>query len=326
MDTPLYEIILKLIWYEAAFVVYVILFASRIKEEKAMLTYPLTVTFVVVLFAHNFLVILRVLTVLGAAVNDDDDVKFAFLYATVLATVIGEAYNRFLDAPLIPVCLLLTSVQRLIIILAPIEYHKLVSGNLLKLYILMFTCLGVSFVLQTFLNCPNAFLMILHTCSTKMTLTNSRQCSNQDRISELLMIQIRIYMLSHYALPFLAIILYVHLALKIGKLDLRADNKLRVSINIILQTTPVILVAMIRAVLAVFMLVTYAGDVDDFEASLAGGELCRYDTYLVFIPLGYIFGNVERWKRIQTIIRHRVSRVSNSETNLDNNVYTRHAE
>ncbi|CAB3405272.1 unnamed protein product [Caenorhabditis bovis] len=343
--------IAQLILFETPYLIYVVLFAKNRKNEKELLTYPISLTFIIILSIHNALLVAKIVGVLALDEHAHGTLDAICLALIIASTTLGEAFKRFLDAPLIPTSLFILSAQRFIVILGPHKWHRAVSETPLRIALLLLATIGILYVIQTFYECRHALFVIIRTCSTKMVseldakllspssfkaFSNSYQCSMRDSISDVLMLQIRIAVASHFVLPLMAILLYAYLALRIGKLELSSNRKMQANINVMLQTIPLILVEVvrrasaeasdnrtfqIRSTFALFMYTFYKDRAQVWEQTTAGVELCRYDTYLVLIPLGYIFGSVERWKKIRKLFR-RASRVNDSATYLDNQVYT----
>ncbi|CAB3405273.1 unnamed protein product [Caenorhabditis bovis] len=238
MDLIYLCIVFFAITEQAFFIFYAVLYFRNRKNEKQLLTYPITSLFFILIVVHGSILTLNWTLLLIGTSGQIWSLRILSYGLFILSNMVDEAYINFLNGPAIPVYLLALSVQRSVIILADETYHKYV------------------------------------------------------------------YVLMHLLLPAISVGFYTGLLWKIHKMQLISNSKKTVELNIILQTLPIILITSIRIFVTAFYIFFGIDDRIDFSA------VCSYKNYLIFIPLGYIFGNVDRLKWIRRLIRQ--SSVSDS--------------
>ncbi|CAB3404947.1 unnamed protein product [Caenorhabditis bovis] len=236
--------------------------------------------------------------------------KLGLFIAFLASSRVDDASTNFLNGPAIPVFLFALSVQRSVV--ADQKYHKYVTGNCLKLALAIPILFNIFYVAHFFRRCHGTMMISKKVCPTKYLLTDDYQ-ECREQFSTLTTIQIWVYVLMHLMLPVISIGFYLILFWRIHKMDMVSGSKKTVELNIIFQTLPILINTSLRIFYTGFF--AFIG-VDD---SINTSSVCSYVNILILIPIGYIFGNVDRLKKMRNVLRR--STVGNSALYANSTVY-----
>ncbi|CAB3405189.1 unnamed protein product [Caenorhabditis bovis] len=229
------------------------------------------------------------------------DIPHYYIIIMLVSVYLSLIYSRILDGPIIPSYLLFLAVQRYVMVVLSTDYHKYVTGKWMKHTLRIIRLIAIIYLISVMLECNYD---MLNSCPFHSVLANQFSCGDTVMSTRLIGQFYAIVAIS-IIFPILAIAINLYLLLRIRTMRILPHRKMQVQINIILQTMPTLIIIIIR------IFIIFKDHLFSSRTNLIVSDLCSSESLTIFFPLGYIFGNVEQWKKLRNLFCRR-SKVNDS--------------
>ncbi|CAB3405204.1 unnamed protein product [Caenorhabditis bovis] len=288
------NIVLEMI-HRIVFLIYAYMFKKNIANEKELHTYPINLAFFILIAVYHALLLASSVALLSAIYDllADNITSNALLFLSMFF----RELMIFLDGPFMPSLILLHAIQRYVILFADDAYHRYVTGKFLNSILGLIIALGVAYNFLHHHDLPGLSTFSIPICQTTIVFADLTDCAICYKPSFLVLLQMKVYMAMRFLCPFLAVLIYFVVFNNIRVSQQIATRKRSVEMNIMLQIAPIYCLFYIRflTVLAYY----FNGETKLMFVNT--NNLCSYEREMLFFPLGYLFGNVDRINRIRTM-------------------------